>query len=156
LVGSSDCQVNDWKKGNPPHKTICGVPTSSIPTTQPLPPVSSPVTSKAPTFRRSPALLHQISLLEENSQVDYVLVQPAPSPDYGIMFEDSVGSLYFRTMRARAFESGDPSTVRMMYKQLRSTSMKTPGYQISWLEKQLKAEFGVDVTEVADEGGIPT
>jgi hypothetical protein len=30
--------------------------------------------------------------------------------------------------------------------------MNQEGYQIDWLEKQLKVEFGVDVTEVADEG----
>jgi hypothetical protein len=38
-----------------------------------------------------------------------------------------------------------------MYKQLRGTAMKQVGYQIDWLEKQLKSEFGVDVTEVTNE-----
>jgi len=145
-----DCQVKDWKKGTPPHKTICGKPTSGISATQPLPPVSGSIPPKARTFRRSPALLRQISLLEKSSKVDYVLMQPTPLPDQGIAFQAGTSTL-FRTLRAHAFETGDPRTVRSMYKQLRGTAMKQVGYQIDWLEKQLKSEFGVDVTEVTNE-----
>ena len=104
------------------------------------------------TFCRSPALLHQISLVEENSKVDYILVQPAPLPDYGVRFQDGMASAQFRTMRTRAFETGDPSLVRAMYMQLRETAMKQRGYQLGWLEKQLKVEFGVDVTETIGAG----
>jgi hypothetical protein len=67
-------------------------------------------------------------------------------------FQDGTASVLFRTLRHHAFETGDRIAVRAMYRQLRGTAMNQAGYQIDWLEKQLKVEFGVDVTEVADEG----
>ena len=54
-------------------------------------------------------------------------------------------------MRDLAFETGDPSAVGAMYTQLRHTAMKQAGYQVGWLEKQLKVEFGVDVTKATAE-----
>jgi hypothetical protein len=96
-------------------------------------------------------LLHQISLLKEDSRVDYVLMQPAPLPDAGIACQNKTASLLFRLLRDRAFETGDPKAVRAMYLQLRGIAMSQTGYQTIWLEKQLKTEFGVDVTEVSDE-----
>jgi hypothetical protein len=84
--------------------------------------------------------------------VDYVLVQPLPLPDHGVRFQDGMASALFRTMQSRAFETGDPSLVRAMYMQLCKTAMEQRGYQLGWLEKQLKVEFRVDITETMDVG----
>jgi hypothetical protein len=84
----SDCQVNDWKNGNPPHKTICGKVTSDTPL--PIPPAPLATTTSRSSipppvggYRRSIALVHQISLLERNPTIDYFLIPPAPLPDVG-------------------------------------------------------------------------
>jgi len=63
-----------------------------------------------------------------------------------------MGSKFFRILRDRAFETGDPRVVHAMYLQLRSTAVRRAGYQVEWLEKQLQVEFEVDVTAVTDEG----
>jgi len=72
-------------------------------------------------------------------------------PDHGIAFQTKNASALFRYMRDLAFETGDPSAVGAMYTQLRHTAMKQAGYQVGWLEKQLKVEFGVDVTKATAE-----
>ena len=92
-----------------------------------------------------------MSLLKQDSRVDYVLVQPAPLPDTGITFQNVMASTLFRLLRDRAFETGDHKAVQAMYLQLRDTAKTQAGYQIQSLHKQLKVEFGVDVTEFDDE-----
>jgi hypothetical protein len=149
-INSRDCQVNDWKRGNlpnnPPHKAICGKPTSTIPAVQPPSPLSDATSgAQATAFHPSPALLRQMSLLEENPTLDYVLVQPEPLPDHGIVFQSSMGSLFFRVVRDQAFETGDSRMVATMYSQLSKSAKAQVGYGIERLENQLKLEFGVDV-----------
>jgi len=60
---SRECQVSDWKYGDPPHKAVCGKPRP-----------------------RSAALLKQIALLEKHPSVDYFLMRPEPLPEVGVTF----------------------------------------------------------------------
>jgi hypothetical protein len=102
-----DCQVKDWKKGSPPHKTICG---NTAALSELFMGDSSAEKAKEddnstkdnkrfglpkPGYTRSPALLHQISKLEELPDVDYVFIRPYPEPDHGVKFANVMGSLSF-------------------------------------------------------------
>lgn len=77
----SECQIQDWKNGLPqPHKLFCGKPLEEQDEKEDA---SEDAGSGAlddagipqadPSYKRSPALLHQISLLTENPQMDYVV-----------------------------------------------------------------------------------
>lgn len=87
-----DCQVADWKYGFPvPHKNICGKKGYDDDEGTPQPDQVTPPSSGGsedaddaeidtgipapePSFKRSPALLHQISFhTEPDSFVDYVV-----------------------------------------------------------------------------------
>ena len=76
-VSARECQIKDWKEGLPrPHKSICGKPLLenqlSDPPTSPQQD-GSLLPRADPNFKRSPALLKQVSLLDENPKVDYVV-----------------------------------------------------------------------------------
>lgn len=105
----------------------------------------------APGFQRSPALLHQMRLLEENPQSDYVLVRPHPEPDHGVMFKDAMGRVFFLLCRRRAMSSGDEAAVKKMYGQMSDNAKSLPGVGLDGLRKQLLNEYGVDITK--NDGG---
>ena len=70
--------MKDWKSGSPrPHKLVCGKPLTedAIPETKPNKTAKSAswIRDPDPGFTRSPALLHQLSLLSETPGVDYVV-----------------------------------------------------------------------------------
>ncbi|KIP03873.1 hypothetical protein PHLGIDRAFT_218055 [Phlebiopsis gigantea 11061_1 CR5-6] len=89
---SKECQTKDWREGIPrPHKVICGKQLSGDEPEHAPPPVPEMsvesellVPPADPGFKRSPALMNQVSRLTENSNVDYVIVNPYPEPDQGI------------------------------------------------------------------------
>ncbi len=78
-ICDSECQVEDWKNGVPvPHKQICGKPMNEVI----HPSISSSIMMKVEEnsswipkadagYTRTPALLHQISLLRKGEDVDY-------------------------------------------------------------------------------------
>lgn len=122
-VQSRDCQVNDWKNGNPPHKKVCGkqleLPEGGLEST----PVSTSSQDQnddrgfpdpAPGYVRSPELVKQLSLLEANPNFAYVLTQPDPKPDHGVVFTDPMGEMFFHIMLRRAVVNGDPGSVALM------------------------------------------
>ena len=148
-----DCQVEDWKRGDPPHKTICGKPLAEaaqqLPQSQAsgqeprFPPAS-------PGFVRSPALLYTLKALEENPWIDYLLVTPShESGDHAIQVSqsDPKGQLFFRFCLQRAVTTGDPDSVHMMYKALKSSAEQPGGIGVAALRRQLKNEYGVDVKD---------
>ncbi|KAJ7078736.1 hypothetical protein B0H15DRAFT_892038 [Mycena belliarum] len=149
---SKDCQVVDWKTGHPPHKTICGKK-GAIAEALLAPKAPEPANDDddwpppSPGYTRSPALLHQLKLLKENPETDYVLVQPHPHPDHGVILQDAMGSLFFKLSMTRAVCEHAPSKVLMMYEQLEPTAVRAPGFGAAKLKKQLLKEYGVDVDE---------
>jgi len=151
---SRDCQVADWKRGTPPHKTICGRPgaaAAAASAATPAPSKESMFDPPAPGFRRSPALLHQMKMLEENPELDYVLMRPYPEPDHGVKFQDAMGQLFFLVCRRRVMSNGDPVMVKRMYDQLSDNARSLKGVGLDGLRKQLQNEYGVDVAKT-DEG----
>ncbi|KAJ7741763.1 hypothetical protein DFH07DRAFT_1063887 [Mycena maculata] len=149
---SKKCQTADWKTGKPPHKTICGkkgaiaesflAPKSAVPAAEEeddgFPPPN-------PGYKRSPALLHQLKLLKENPQVDYVLVRPYPYEDHGVMLQDAMGGMFFKLCMRRAVCGHSPRQVGMMFKQLEPSAARAKGFGVEKLKKQLFKEYGVDV-----------
>ncbi|KAJ7618730.1 hypothetical protein FB45DRAFT_932305 [Roridomyces roridus] len=130
---SKQCQTTDWKTGTPPHKTVCGK--KGAVATALLSPVAAaedddddlygpPVDG----YTRSPALLHQLKLLQR---------KPG---DHGVMLQDPMGKLFFKT--------GAPSEVLMMYNLLEPTAKNAVGFGVDKLRAQLLKEYGVDVEEV--------
>ncbi|KAK7463072.1 hypothetical protein VKT23_007658 [Stygiomarasmius scandens] len=159
-----DCQVKDWKSGHPPHKSICGNKAALADAVLGSPSALSTGqkgTSKGnvnseegrdwgepqPGYIRSPALLHQLKHLDENRQLDYVLVRPAPHPDNGVIFPDPVGKLFFCIMMRRAVSQFAPREVCRMYDQLLPSARQADGIGEKGLKRQLQREYGVDIDE---------
>jgi hypothetical protein len=153
------CQTTDWKTGHPPHKTICGKK-GAVAEALLSPPAAtgsevdpdddgSGFPPPQPGFVRSPALLHQLKLLKENPQMDYVLVQPAPHPDHGVVLQHAMGDMLFKLCMQRAVCAHSPREVYMMYQSLEPTARRAPGFGVEKLKKQLMKEYGVDIDEVA-------
>ncbi|EKM56199.1 uncharacterized protein PHACADRAFT_184876 [Phanerochaete carnosa HHB-10118-sp] len=75
---SKECQTKDWKFGTlRPHKLVCGKPLT-VDTISEASPTEAAKTASwildpDPSFTRSPALLHQISLLSDHPRADYVV-----------------------------------------------------------------------------------
>ncbi|KAF7978206.1 hypothetical protein HWV62_1432 [Athelia sp. TMB] len=145
-----ECQVADWKTGKPPHKTVCGRPEALLETHQPTDASEGHEWGPAEQgFQRSPALLHQMRMLDENPALDYVLMRPHPHPDHGVVFSDPMGRMFFLLNRKRATTSGDTRSLKMMYKQLSPNAQSLQGVGLEGLRKQLLNEYGVDVTKLA-------
>ncbi|KAF5391107.1 hypothetical protein D9757_003178 [Collybiopsis confluens] len=154
-----ECQVKDWKSGRPPHKTICGntkaladaiMGDSGSSDTQTR--TESGEGARKPMFKnpspgytRSPALLHQMKMLEENPNLDYALIRTEPHPDHGVMLADPMGKLYFRIMLNRAVKSFSPREVCQMYNLLLPMAERAPGIGKAGLKRQLKREYNVDI-----------
>ncbi|KAJ7738756.1 hypothetical protein B0H16DRAFT_1891232 [Mycena metata] len=159
---SKQCQVTDWKTGHPPHKTICGKK-GALKDAFLAPEAREPTPSNAddddddffgppePGYVRSPALLHQLKLIKENPKVDYVLVQPDPHPDHGVVLQDAMGSMFFKLCMKRAVTGPAPREVYKMFQQLEPTARNAPGFGVAKLKQQLLKEYGFDVDVVKAE-----
>ncbi|KZV66952.1 hypothetical protein PENSPDRAFT_755304 [Peniophora sp. CONT] len=158
LYCSKECQLSDWKRGDPPHKTICGKPLAE--TAQQVSQASqgSGTKTRFPPaeagFVRSPALLYTLNALEENRELDYVFVRPSHEDnDVGIRasVDNAMGQMFFALTLQRAVTTGDRASVQMLYEALK-VSAETPGpgnIGAAALRKQLKNEYGVDVQDSA-------
>ncbi|KAF5369043.1 hypothetical protein D9758_003095 [Tetrapyrgos nigripes] len=161
---SKACQVKDWKTGHPPHKTICGntfaLADAVIGSNSTIPDEKgkSKLNAKEDDgkrrwnepedgYIRSPALLHQLKLLDENHNVDYILVRPYPQHDRGIIIPDPIGKIFFMVMLQRVVCRFAPQEVCRMYNMLLPSASKAPGIGEEGLKKQLKREYGVDIDE---------
>ncbi|KAK0188438.1 hypothetical protein F5146DRAFT_1122637 [Armillaria mellea] len=163
---SRDCQVADWKCGFPvPHKNICGKKgyddDEGTPQPDQVTPPSSGESEDAddteidtgipapePSFKRSPALLHQISFhTEPDSFVDYVFVRPYPQDDHGVSLGLDDDKMKFLIMRRRAMKTGDKAAVATMYEMLLPYAEKL-AFGATKLKAQLKSEYGLDVDTV--------
>jgi hypothetical protein len=152
----SDCQVNDWKNGNPPHKTICGKLACDIPMPwPPAPPMTKANCSTVPppigSYRRSIALVHQISLLEQHPTIDYFLILPAPLPNFCISISNPTLKEFFRANRNRAFQTGDSVAVDLLYAMLEKAAKSRTESGVNTLKKQLEAEFGKSANSFSEE-----
>ncbi|KAI7841737.1 hypothetical protein COHA_004603 [Chlorella ohadii] len=97
------------------------------------------------------ALEKLYKLLEENPGFSYFITLPAPKPDIAVHLEDTMGAVFFETMRPRA-EAGQPRAVKVMYEQLLPTA-RHAGIPPMQLRLQLLAEYGIDpVTEQVVSG----
>ncbi|KAL4427850.1 hypothetical protein ABPG75_001939 [Micractinium tetrahymenae] len=106
---------------------------------------------RRPSGPTSRALAHQLKLQEANPGYCYFFVLPEPLPDVGVVLQDTMGALFFETMRPRA-EAGEPRAVKMMYQQL-LPSAEQAGLPAMQVRLQLLAEYGVDpVTEAVVPG----
>ncbi|KAJ7440771.1 hypothetical protein B0H11DRAFT_1827672 [Mycena galericulata] len=156
---SKNCQTTDWKTGEPPHKTICGKKgaiaeaflSPSTPDAVPADDDDEDFPPPSPGYTRSPALLHQLKLLKENPQMDYVLVRPHPHPDHGVILQDATGGMFFKLCMRRAVCDHAPRQVLSMFSMLEPTARNAPGFGVAKLKSQLLKEYGVDVDAVKAE-----
>ncbi|KAG9044346.1 hypothetical protein FS837_008279 [Tulasnella sp. UAMH 9824] len=151
---NKDCQLKDWKHGNPPHKTICGKPyavpgegPNSIPVQQSS--GSSDIPPPDPGFIRSPELVNQIALLQDNPHISYVLTQPDPKPDHGVALQHPQGKMMFEILKNRAVRNGDRKAVAMMCNMLEQSAAGV-GMSKARLMLQLSKEYGIPVSELAE------
>ncbi|KAF7794717.1 hypothetical protein EIP86_005855 [Pleurotus ostreatoroseus] len=181
LMHVRECQIQDWKTGKPyPHKQVCGrlinedvdealkeaatkLDDQDVEDDGQIPPAD-------PSFKRSAALLHQISLLKKHPQIDYMVriaytlsvislrlmsmiaqfVKPHPKPDCGISLPNPVQRLLFNLCRTKAFETGDPDFVKQMYKMLKQAVENNPASGVKALDvrRQLEREFGITLDDI--------
>ncbi|KAJ7202628.1 hypothetical protein GGX14DRAFT_653889 [Mycena pura] len=160
---SKKCQTADWKTGRPPHKSICGKP-GAVAEAFFAPKVPEPDDDDAddddddddddfwgepnPGYTRSPALLHQLKLLKENPQLDYVLVRPNPHPDHGIVMQDALGGMFFKICMKRAVNGQSPREVYKMFQQLEPSARGAPGFGVEKLKQQFFKEYGYNVDTI--------
>ena len=97
ITPPSECQLDDWKKGSDvhcAHKWICGKRLSDDFPHHVL--IKKKIVAKVPLpdpgFTRSPALLQQISFLEQPKMIDYVVSCEMDYPCF--RFADLRASLY--------------------------------------------------------------
>ncbi|KAJ7110726.1 hypothetical protein C8R43DRAFT_1243070 [Mycena crocata] len=102
-------------------------------------------------YTRSPALLHQLKLMRENPNVDYVLVRPHPHEDHGVMLQDIMGKMFFKVCFNRAICDHSPREVFKMFQMMEPTAQNAPGFGIAKLKQQLMKEYGIDVDAVKAE-----
>lgn len=151
---NKECQLKDWKHGNPPHKTICGKPYAA-PGEGPNPvPIQQSSTSNNipppdPGFIRSPELVNQLALLQDNPHITYVLTQPDPKPDHGVALQHTMGKMMFDVMKNRAIRNGDPRAVATMCNMLEESAAGV-GMSKARLMLQFSKEYGIPVAELAE------
>lgn len=152
---SKECQRENWKKGIPrPHKLICGRPLmeENQQTSQKGRDFDDKIPEPDPSFKRTPALLHQIKLLKTEANPDYVLVQPGlVDPDIGIQIPDPGIRNIFLIFRRRALKSGDSIAVNLMCQILLSFIVHSQ-FTAKKLVDQLEKEYGVKVNQEKDMG----
>lgn len=158
-----ECQRNDWK---PRHKFICGkkmtLEGANVTAPLPLPALGSRQPKKDPLglfetiipakpgYRRSPALLYQIFLL--NSQNDpeqeaSYFFMPSSEDICLIVIPDTISKALFHNARAQAMASGDRAAVVYLAQHFASAHDLPPEVVF----KQLTKEYGFDVqSAVAD------
>ncbi|KAJ7920975.1 hypothetical protein B0H13DRAFT_2318880 [Mycena leptocephala] len=102
------------------------------------------------SLRLIPATLYQLKRLRENSGVDYLLIEPEPLPDHGVVVPDALGRAFFRHCVHRAVCDHLPREVLMMFQQLEPTASGVPGFGLARLKKQLLKEYGVDVDHLPE------
>ncbi|PSR79205.1 hypothetical protein PHLCEN_2v7121 [Hermanssonia centrifuga] len=142
---SRGCQVEDWKNGLPiPHKLICGKLIADIPSS-----ISSsiPKVEESPSgipkadagYTRTSALLHQISLLQKDKDVDYYIMFPN-----GTGPEIRVGS---RMVPFDTFRNDDPDAVSNMFAALRGCDLGCISFPHDLIRNQLEDEYNATLTE---------
>lgn len=97
-----------------------------------------------PGHSRSPALLHQLRMLDKEETKDYFFIFPRPDSDVAIRLPDRSA---FWPVFLRVICDFDPMGVLVLHKMLKSTASSIPGYGEDGLKKQLFKEFGVDIDE---------
>lgn len=153
----SECQVNDWKKGDPPHRITCGKPTSDLPdlASTPYSFAGTPLSDRTKAqgiplpkegFVRSPALQYQIQLLLENPELDYCLIGwHARAHKSDLVLLDTLQKQLVRQARNTAFYDGDRNSVQYLYHVLKSTV--GPEVGLDNVKRQLQAEYGFEIEE---------
>ncbi|KAJ7193426.1 hypothetical protein GGX14DRAFT_478131 [Mycena pura] len=150
---SKKCQVENWKNGSPPHKTICGDKNAMIDAVlAPSARKSVPAGKENSEFGhprrgyiRSPALLHQLDNLKKEPETDYVFIQPAPLCDFTIKITKPNVRELFRACLKRAACEHAPREVYQMFLLLKSAAISSPEYGIEGLKKQFFKEYGYDI-----------
>ncbi|THG94642.1 hypothetical protein EW026_g6866 [Hermanssonia centrifuga] len=162
---SRQCQLDDWKNGVPvPHKQICGKLMNEDSTVDSVLNSDEVEVSWLPkadaSYKRSPALLHQISLLRQGDGLDYVFVLPGSTgDDVGARFWPIEEKIQFLIQRNRAFRTGDPGAVSKMFLALCGVAA-TSSVPVSneLVRNQLENEYGVVLSKplLSEEGPEPT
>ncbi|KAG8929348.1 hypothetical protein FRC01_004465 [Tulasnella sp. 417] len=151
------CQANDWKHGNAPHKSICGKPftlpgqpkSTPLKSTDQIP--SDSIPQPHPEWSRPPALEEQISCLQADPSLSYVLMQPTSNHHHGIALADPPEvARAFINFRNRAFYSGDLQSVALMSKVLCSVANDF-GLEKEDVLQQLSIEYGTNPRRIEAE-----
>ncbi|KII92190.1 hypothetical protein PLICRDRAFT_27414 [Plicaturopsis crispa FD-325 SS-3] len=148
-----ECQVHDYKHGNPPHKQICSKPLRDAPLnfdfgSNAAEPERFPLYTKTPT----PALRLQVHFLENDpTNADYhltanqngsSLMKRFPSADD---FDQKFKRMFLRA-RKKAMEERDLASIAVMDWMLYG-SVEGDGYKFGDFTPQLEKEYEVDMEE---------
>jgi hypothetical protein len=105
--------------------------------------------SAKPGYKRSPALIHQIDIINSNEGIDYYLIPANSSREpFGVVFQDIFIKVIFCNIRADAMGSGDCDAVAAIAQLLLRQQTNFPKANIL---AQLNKEYGFDIgVAVAD------
>ncbi|KAJ6506229.1 hypothetical protein C8R47DRAFT_1315725 [Mycena vitilis] len=167
---SQQCVKDDW----PRHKIICGKPFTEenvvatavvnpatghgrtpgiVPPFAPLMRASRQCSVRPCTggYKRSPALLRQVLLLQQNPSVDYFLCLPSTGDNLiSILLPDDTMSARFCAARDEAMSSGDLGTLRHVIGVLLQAAFHLiveERYRPEYLVAQIRKEYDVDITK---------
>ncbi|KAJ7713553.1 hypothetical protein B0H16DRAFT_1899476 [Mycena metata] len=144
LYCSTECQKADWK---PHHRSICGKPLTFEAASKPPPlaPRAVPVPQIGPaigTYERSPSLVYQITWLNLNSNLDYVVRGGAEETTLDL--PDPEAQSLFRQYREKAMTTGDKQSIAIMAHFICWMTLDNPRFQLAAIVEQLKKEYVFD------------
>ncbi|KAL0956575.1 hypothetical protein HGRIS_002712 [Hohenbuehelia grisea] len=155
---SRDCQKEDYRNGDPPHKLVCSKSLRDVA----LPHVKTDSgLDPFPLYTDNPsaALLYQAHcLLRDDDKYSYYLTNEECSDAVGQNLEPTLGE-NFREVREKAMFERDLSSIARMYRVI-STKLKDGDAQAK-LRAQLEREYEVDLDEcvatleVQEAGDMP-
>ena len=90
-------------------------------------------------------------MLEKHPSIDYFIIPPAPLLEVGLTCDYPDMTTLFRTVRDRAFATGEKTAVGFMYKLLALIREWKPELVLDGLESQLGQEFGMSLEELHEQ-----
>ncbi|KAH7928127.1 hypothetical protein BV22DRAFT_1005538 [Leucogyrophana mollusca] len=98
-----------------------------------------------PQYTRSPALQHQVSMIEADKDADYFLFTPSREP-IRFVIDDFFLKLVFRLMRTDAMSNRDQQGVAPIAQYLVKAMAGSPGLSKDTILKQMSEEYGGDIS----------
>jgi hypothetical protein len=104
VLSDRECQKEDYRKGNPTHRSICGKVLTSEMMEQAKASFNEDaevveILQPSATFQRPPALLHQIQFLRKPPYCDYIVSKFTVTSGHCLLLSITLYSVYISTTK---------------------------------------------------------